>query len=162
MLPRRRCKKAHMDDDFLDDVGELCAIKFTLLLDSRLVLYIDFCWKIDWSYTNYQWHMADTCSDAYRLSLCQSLYFSWAAAYTVPVSILVLLYPSIHDYVLCLVIWAMTWENVSSGFPTRLDTNRAVQSQRIVWGLKFWIRKIEEYCCTIYMSKQRCWSVAQL
>ena len=33
--------------------------------------------------------------------------------------------------------WASLWENRSSGFPTRSDTNRAVQPQRMTWGLKF-------------------------
>ena len=31
----------------------------------------------------------------------------------------------------------VTWENRSSGFPTRSDTNRAVQSQKMAIGLKF-------------------------
>ena len=30
-------------------------------------------------------------------------------------------------------------ENRSSGFPTRSDTNRAVQSKKLGRGLKFWI-----------------------
>ena len=34
--------------------------------------------------------------------------------------------------------------------PTRSDTNRAVQSQKMVRGLKFWIKKVEElfYPCS--------------
>ena len=36
-------------------------------------------------------------------------------------------------------IWASLWENRSSGFPTRSDTNRAVQSQKMARGLKFCI-----------------------
>ena len=30
-------------------------------------------------------------------------------------------------------------KNLSSGFPTRIDTNRAVQLQKMARGLKFWI-----------------------
>ena len=30
-------------------------------------------------------------------------------------------------------------ENLFSGFPTRFDTNRAVQPQKVARGLKFWI-----------------------
>ena len=33
--------------------------------------------------------------------------------------------------------------NRSSGFPTRSDTNQAVQSQKIVRGLKFLIKEVE-------------------
>ena len=35
----------------------------------------------------------------------------------------------------------MTQENLSSGFPTRSDTNWAVQSQKMDRGLKFWIKE---------------------
>ena len=40
-------------------------------------------------------------------------------------------------------------ENLSSGFPIRSDTNQAVQFQKMVRGLKFWIYVIEElyYLC---------------
>ena len=42
--------------------------------------------------------------------------------------------------------------NLSSGFPTSLrsDTNRAVQPQNMVKGLKFWIYKVEGlyYLCS--------------
>ena len=39
--------------------------------------------------------------------------------------------------------------NRSSGFPTRSDTNQAVQPQKIARGLKFWILVVEElhYMC---------------
>ena len=36
----------------------------------------------------------------------------------------------------CLIIWTALWENRSSGFPTRSDTNRAVQPQKMARGLK--------------------------
>ena len=36
--------------------------------------------------------------------------------------------------------WASLWENWSLGFPTRSDTNRAVQSQKMARGLKFRIK----------------------
>ena len=38
----------------------------------------------------------------------------------------------------------MTRENQSSGFPTRSDTNRLVQSQKQARGLKFWLEVEEE------------------
>ena len=40
--------------------------------------------------------------------------------------------------------------NWSSRFPTRSDTNQAVQLQRMTRGLKFWIWKEEElyYVCS--------------
>ena len=34
---------------------------------------------------------------------------------------------------------ASLWDNPSSGFPTRSQTNRAVQSQKMARGLKFCI-----------------------
>ena len=34
-------------------------------------------------------------------------------------------------------------ENWSSGFPTRSDTNQAVQPQEMAKGLRFWIWKAE-------------------
>ena len=40
-------------------------------------------------------------------------------------------------------IWAASRENLSSRFPTRSDTNRAVQPQRMVRGLNFWIYEEE-------------------
>ena len=33
--------------------------------------------------------------------------------------------------------------NRSSGFPTRSDTNQAVQPQKMARGLKFWIYKVD-------------------
>ena len=36
-------------------------------------------------------------------------------------------------------------ENLSSGFPTRSDTNSAVQTQRMARGLKFWIYVVEGF-----------------
>ena len=36
--------------------------------------------------------------------------------------------------------WASLWENRSSGFPTRSDTNQAVQPQKMATGLKFRIK----------------------
>ena len=32
---------------------------------------------------------------------------------------------------------------MSSGFPTRSDTNQAVQTQKMARGLKFWISEVE-------------------
>ena len=37
------------------------------------------------------------------------------------------------------IIGAATRENRSSGFPTRSDTNRSVQSQKQATCLKFWL-----------------------
>ena len=36
-------------------------------------------------------------------------------------------------------IWATSWENLSLGFPTRVDSNRPAQLQRPDRVLKFWI-----------------------
>ena len=49
-----------------------------------------------------------------------------------------------------IAIWASTWENRSSGFPTRSDINRASQLVNIARCLKFWIKKVEElyYLCS--------------
>ena len=46
--------------------------------------------------------------------------------------------------------WAASWENLSSWFSTRSDTNRAVQPQKMARGLKFWIQEVEEqyYLCS--------------
>ena len=41
------------------------------------------------------------------------------------------------------IIWAATWENRSSGFPTRSDTKRAVQLLNMARGLKVWIYEVE-------------------
>ena len=45
---------------------------------------------------------------------------------------------------------AMLQENQLAGFPTRFDTNQAVQPQKIVKGLKCWIYKVEGlyYLCS--------------
>ena len=40
-------------------------------------------------------------------------------------------------------IWASLWENRSSGFPTRSDTNRAVQPQNMARGWKLRIQEVE-------------------
>ena len=39
--------------------------------------------------------------------------------------------------------WASLWENRSSGFPTRSDTNRSVQPQKMARGLKFRIYVVQ-------------------
>ena len=41
-------------------------------------------------------------------------------------------------------------ENLSSGFPTRLDINQAVQPRKMAIGLKFWILEVEGlyYLCS--------------
>ena len=44
---------------------------------------------------------------------------------------------------MALIIRAASKENLSPGFPTRPDTNQAVESQKMIRGLKFRI-KIEE------------------
>ena len=36
-------------------------------------------------------------------------------------------------------VWALSWENLSSGFATRYDSNRTAQLQRLARVLKFWI-----------------------
>ena len=48
------------------------------------------------------------------------------------------------------IIWASLWENRSSGFPTRSDTNRAVQPHKIARDFKFRIQKVEGmyYLCS--------------
>ena len=38
-------------------------------------------------------------------------------------------------------------------FPTRSDTNRAVQSQKMARGWKFWIQKVEELCIRVAKTK---------
>ena len=43
-----------------------------------------------------------------------------------------------------LYIWAATRENKFSGFPTRSDTNRPIQSQKMDRNLKFWVEVEEE------------------
>ena len=45
---------------------------------------------------------------------------------------------------------AVLRENLSSGFPTRSDTNQAVQSQQMARGLKFRILEVEGlyYLCS--------------
>ena len=40
-------------------------------------------------------------------------------------------------------IWAASQENLSSGFHTRSDTNRAVKPQKMARGLKFRIQEVE-------------------
>ena len=48
------------------------------------------------------------------------------------------------------MVLAATRENRSSGFPTRSDTNRAVQAQKMARGRKFLIYKVKElyYPCS--------------
>ena len=48
------------------------------------------------------------------------------------------------------LIWAPLWENRSSGFPTRSDTNQAVQPQKMARGLKFCISEVDGlyYLCS--------------
>ena len=40
-------------------------------------------------------------------------------------------------------------KKLSSGFPNKSDTNRAVQAQMMVRGLKFRIKEVEGLYCTI-------------
>ena len=51
------------------------------------------------------------------------------------------------------VIWAMLRENLSSEFPTRSDTNQAVQSQRMARGWKFRYRKKRDWTICIAKTK---------
>ena len=54
--------------------------------------------------------------------------------------------------------WASFWENRYSGFPTRADTNRALQPLKMAKDLKFWIGGI----VLSMWRKERHWSAAQL
>ena len=40
-------------------------------------------------------------------------------------------------------------KNLSSGFPSRCDTNQAVEPQKLTKGLKIWIKEVERlyYLC---------------
>ena len=38
-----------------------------------------------------------------------------------------------------LSIWASSWETCLREFPTRSDSNRPAQLQKLAWGLKFWL-----------------------
>ena len=44
-------------------------------------------------------------------------------------------------------------KNRSSGFPTRSDTTRPVQLQKMARGLKFWIQEEEELYCSCSENK---------
>ena len=47
----------------------------------------------------------------------------------------------------CLVLFELHHEKtMSSGFLTSSDTNKAIQPQRMVRGLKFWILEVEGLC----------------
>ena len=52
---------------------------------------------------------------------------------------------------------AMPGENLSSGFRTLSDTNRALQPHIMARGLKFWIQEVEGlyYLYTIYVVKTK-------
>ena len=47
-------------------------------------------------------------------------------------------------------IWAGSWQNLSSGFPTSSHANQVVQPQKMAKGLKFWIWEVERlyYLCS--------------
>ena len=49
-----------------------------------------------------------------------------------------------------LIMLIIIWASLSSGFPTRSDTNRAVQPQKMARGLKFRFKEVEElhYPCS--------------
>ena len=49
------------------------------------------------------------------------------------------------------IILATSQENLSLGFLTRSDTNRAVQPQKMAREAKFWIEEVRN--CTIYVVK---------
>ena len=51
------------------------------------------------------------------------------------------------------IIRAFLRENRSLGFPTRSDTNQAVQQQKMARGLKFWIEEVEG--CSIHVAKTK-------
>ena len=46
-----------------------------------------------------------------------------------------------HSFRLC---FTASGENRSSRFPTRSNTNRSVQPQKMARGMKFWIEEVEE------------------
>ena len=48
------------------------------------------------------------------------------------------------------MIGVASWENLFSGYPTRSDTKRAVQPQKMARGLKFPIKEVEGlyYACS--------------
>ena len=39
----------------------------------------------------------------------------------------------------CEILWALSWENLSSGFPTRWDSNQAARLQKLARVLNFWM-----------------------
>ena len=53
--------------------------------------------------------------------------------------------------------WALSWENLSSRFPTRLDSNWSAQLKKLNIVMKLQIQKLEilYYLCS---EQQRCWS----
>ena len=54
-----------------------------------------------------------------------------------------------------LIKWASFWVNRSSEFPSKSDTNRAVQRRRKARGLKLGIYEIEGMECTICVAKTK-------
>ena len=62
-----------------------------------------------------------------------------------------------HMWLCHTVIWAMSRENLSSGFATREDTNRPAQPQKLGRCVKFWIWKLE-VLYHLGSKQQRCWS----
>ena len=54
-----------------------------------------------------------------------------------------------------IIIWASSWENLSSGFATRVDSNRPAQPQKLARVMKLPTSEISYY---LGSEQQRCWS----
>ena len=82
----------------------------------------------------------------------------WVFVWPKPKSLIRHTAAQITDYMPSLLLfsqytWAPPWENLSWTFSTKSDKNRAVLPQKIVRGLKFWIRKKRDV--TIYVAKTK-------
>ena len=53
--------------------------------------------------------------------------------------------------------WASSWENLSSGVSDQSDSNWHAQLQKLSWGLKFWLQKLEPLHY-LGSEQQRRWS----
>ena len=59
------------------------------------------------------------------------------------------------------VSWSLSWENLSSGFAIRWDSNRPTQLQKLARGLTFHIQKLE-ILYYLGSKQQRCWSDSRM
>ena len=50
------------------------------------------------------------------------------------------------------MVWAWSRENLSSGFPTRWDSNQPAQQLKLARDLKMWVKKLKVY---YYLSRQQ-------